>query len=1176
MIDLWFSVCLIVVIQVAVITLVAMILASRFSWQCSSHHYSIWFSAVVLVLLLAPIHIAIGGRPVYLLSFADAVASPPVSASAPDASGNFIASPQEARQDLTSPVVVSEQPMQEELLNHHSTDQLQAHAFATNQFFVSKPSIARWMLRSAAACYVLGCFAALARLVIGAVQLVSWFRCGRSLSEAAHKSLSQAANDVGLGNAPPTRLVDQIAMPLVFGLFRPVVLLPATFELWSDDEQRASLLHELTHIRRHDMVGLVLTQSMRVIYWFHPACWLLNRRLTESREWATDQQVVNGPMDAERYANSLLNIVARAGLKPNVSTICGTAVLAMSSSNELEGRLNRILQHTPMRSFWRNLVGPCSVGVLMLITALTTVRLDEAVAQDKPVQDKPVQDKDVQTSEPVSAAKSKVVVSNQDDFFVRIRDCDVLTVTGDAFSTSYTVAGQVVTPEGVPVAGAIVLLRESSSRRLMSDESLLRSFKDMPIPRIDDVLARTTTDVNGKFQFRDVKSPTIANRKLSSWPTDIVAAHEQLGMGWVTISSESQKRTVIADMQVKLQPTRTVSGRFVSPDKLPIADATIRLNHLIKAADGRGPRQELGLPASQLSLTVKTDNEGNFFLTNLPQGCAVFAATRHPDWCSSAAKLIATGDGPGDANLLIVEPREVVADPGIFIDGDVVDPNGEPLADARVSYHAQTVRTDQTGKFRLRIPMEEIDHAFQRSSKSMELTIAAAHTTGLLPHWQQVSWDDLKELQAIHVQLKQGVLVTGNVIDEDGKPLAGASVRSTEATTRSSAKTGDDGRYELTLPMAKQVMLFSLDKPGYQLPTWRDVSDVIGGIPASWPKHAIDLTAGTTQEVPPIVVAKIKPLHVVVSLPDGRPASGAMVVIKDVFKAFAIWQDQTAPTPLDRSQPVSADPFGKADLIPLGILSEKAFVELALVKDGRAFNATVSLDRARDNVLSVVMNEAWIIEGRVLIDGQPLAGAKLLVGETVAAPITRNGITATALTTSNHQVAITDADGWYRTAVRPDKEYTVSVQSLPEGVSGIPLGYRASQAVDGHARVQDFALSRHHHEIAGRVIDLQGNAIPGCQVYVLRDKVEPDLWVGYRDQSQMKTDDTGRFHLKHIPAGIFQLSVHGPRTADGRPGPTTRVSAAAGQTDVVVTLDARPLPAIPRLQPRKIKPVESP
>ncbi|MCA8903861.1 MAG: M56 family metallopeptidase, partial [Hyphomonas sp.] len=59
--------------------------------------------------------------------------------------------------------------------------------------------------------------------------------------------------------------------PLVTGLARPVVLLPAWFENDYDEvQQRAALAHELSHVRRGDLWALQAAEVFVALLWFNP------------------------------------------------------------------------------------------------------------------------------------------------------------------------------------------------------------------------------------------------------------------------------------------------------------------------------------------------------------------------------------------------------------------------------------------------------------------------------------------------------------------------------------------------------------------------------------------------------------------------------------------------------------------------------------------------------------------------------------------------------------------------------------------------------------------------------------------------------------------------------------------------------------------------------------------
>lgn len=73
----------------------------------------------------------------------------------------------------------------------------------------------------------------------------------------------------------PPRLLrsDEARMAFACGLLRPTIVLPAECDNWTLDRRRAVLLHELAHVRRHDLVGHTLGRIACALYWFHPLVW---------------------------------------------------------------------------------------------------------------------------------------------------------------------------------------------------------------------------------------------------------------------------------------------------------------------------------------------------------------------------------------------------------------------------------------------------------------------------------------------------------------------------------------------------------------------------------------------------------------------------------------------------------------------------------------------------------------------------------------------------------------------------------------------------------------------------------------------------------------------------------------------------------------------------------------
>src|SRR5215475_13418206 len=61
----------------------------------------------------------------------------------------------------------------------------------------------------------------------------------------------------------PIRESSSIAVPVTVGLLRPIVLLPSTWREWPDKALVASLVHEMAHVRRRDVLVLSLARLNR-------------------------------------------------------------------------------------------------------------------------------------------------------------------------------------------------------------------------------------------------------------------------------------------------------------------------------------------------------------------------------------------------------------------------------------------------------------------------------------------------------------------------------------------------------------------------------------------------------------------------------------------------------------------------------------------------------------------------------------------------------------------------------------------------------------------------------------------------------------------------------------------------------------------------------------------------
>jgi TonB family protein len=136
------------------------------------------------------------------------------------------------------------------------------------------------------------------------------------------------------------------AMPLTWGVFRPVIVLPSSAAQWPEDRRCMVLSHELAHISRHDWILQICAELTRAIYWFHPLVWLTAARLRQESERASDDAVLRSGIGPSNYASELLDL---ARTLENTGRAWSTA-LAIARPSNLERRFAAMLNPTINRN----------------------------------------------------------------------------------------------------------------------------------------------------------------------------------------------------------------------------------------------------------------------------------------------------------------------------------------------------------------------------------------------------------------------------------------------------------------------------------------------------------------------------------------------------------------------------------------------------------------------------------------------------------------------------------------------------------------------------------------------------------------------------------------------------------------------------------------------------------
>jgi len=100
--------------------------------------------------------------------------------------------------------------------------------------------------------------------------------------------------------------------PLLTGVLKPAIVLPTRLlSECSRDEVRLVLMHELSHLRRGDLLWSWLPVLTRLLFFFHPLVWLADREWRDAQETACDAAAIDAAgVGVGEYAAVLLKVAA--------------------------------------------------------------------------------------------------------------------------------------------------------------------------------------------------------------------------------------------------------------------------------------------------------------------------------------------------------------------------------------------------------------------------------------------------------------------------------------------------------------------------------------------------------------------------------------------------------------------------------------------------------------------------------------------------------------------------------------------------------------------------------------------------------------------------------------------------------------------------------------------------
>ena len=602
-------------------------------------------------------------------------------------------------------------------------------------------------------------------LVFAALRTRDWFRCNRLIRSSSlnsnqdlAKKFDLVADQLQLINKPKLLVSEKIPTPVVVGVFQPVVIFPADAnQLFSSQQLRSVLAHELSHVARKDhwVVGLQILAT--TLYWWNPLVWSISNKVAEVRELICDDIAVEAHNTPREYAQSIIAMAERVVSQKELLAPLG---ISNSSASELERRLRRIISNKTA-ALQTRLSRWSLAGVTLFATALVIGIL---FAQ-------------------VPAGKAQALqTDNPETFATQSGDSDDLENKKDGTTDEGQmkfVRGRVVDAALNPVGGVKLWL---------------------PLAYQPRRTVQATTDEAGNFELNcpaDWISPTVIGSSWTVWA--YAPGHSiQSQSVWEALRGNSDEKYTI-----QLPPQSKTRFKVLSPNGKSLTDVLVQpQNYRTSVGYDR-------VPEEMLSLVSARTGKGGFVTLPAIQSKPLFIVKlEHEKFGQQTIRVDFNHDEP---------KREIKLRPTGAIKGKLIGENPKWTRGVKLMFttdnqddgkdtqgYAEAV-TDAEGKFE--VPMIA-------SGGPIRTYVTLDPKLPIRPRLKDNLYLTAGETLPLDIPLVAAPLVHGKLITKStGEPVPNAeiSLGYNAYQQRTSATTDENGQYQgRVLPGAVRVQIISM------------------------------------------------------------------------------------------------------------------------------------------------------------------------------------------------------------------------------------------------------------------------------------------------------------------------------------------------------------------------------
>ncbi len=634
---------------------------------------------------------------------------------------------------------------------------------------------------SCAATWLIGTLVLLSRLAF-AYRRLGRIRKQSSLASESERSVCcQLAAKIRV-KAPDVRYTSLLSSPCLTGIAVPTILLPSEVKNPALVEQ--SLVHELAHLRRYDIVWNLIQRLSLSLLFFQPLMWWLVSRLEATAEEVCDDFVVRHCQDRAGYAQQLVELMESNLLPPNLAGLG----MFRSGRSLLGRRVVRILDTTRKLTTQNSLPVVLSVAALTLVcTTLVGFLGNASSAKSKNLADQYVSERDF-VSDKARTVGNSLTIDSQGKR-AQLSDPSQLGSANQQEpaqqSELISIQGQVVDKDNNPIADAKITLRYR--------------FFTGPMPK---PLEQTTTDAQGRFRvkYRVDSMKQFPMLRPDKFNATIEVTKTGFARNWIDVRQirDSKKALIkmsdeVSDMVINLIDTEgnPIQGKAVAyiheitRYKQPLHEIAKKGGNIEKNLRQAVP--ENGRLYTRFHIAVEANKKGQIRLNQLGKNRTYRVqlngskiANHYLTFATGTDRNIRYTNRSGDQVVLYANDSSVVCEPGQTVTGIIRDSETKkPLANVQLIGSSSPAlkfsitsifkaKTDKHGRYTMDGLGIGEGNAFFAVPEKGEPYLARYFRVPPTEHGKPVQFD---------VELHRGVPIKVHVTDKaTGRPIPGASL----------------------------------------------------------------------------------------------------------------------------------------------------------------------------------------------------------------------------------------------------------------------------------------------------------------------------------------------------------------------------------------------------------------